>query len=233
MSCSTMLDQILDADLDVLDGTGDADLARHVRECARCRVIARTIIGDTRSLAVAVAHVRATTTVAPITAARSPIHPRRRGRVRAALATGLAAALCAVVVREWTRRDASPQQASRVAVVERPSTNVASVAMPPATAIASRRADAPRVRPRPRQRAEAGVREAQPLARAMPHAPATVAERTIVEPVGLPTAVAPVRIDPMSHIALGSGVAVDPPTGTRATIIRTPNPTVTVVWLYQ
>jgi hypothetical protein len=60
-----------------------------------------------------------------------------------------------------------------------------------------------------------------------------MAQRTIVKPVGLPVAVAPVRLDTPTETSLGMFVAVDPPVGTRANIIRTSNPAVTVVWLYQ
>jgi hypothetical protein len=117
-----MLDQLLEADLDVLEGTGDSDVAHHVRDCARCQAIARQIVGDTRSLAVAVADTRTVTTILPITAA--PSVARRRSHSRLAIVAGVAA-------------------------------------------------------------------------------------------------------------ALGGTIAVEPPTGVRANIIRTPNPSVTVVWLYQ
>ena len=51
MSCSTMLDRMLEADLHELDGTADSVLARHVRDCARCRTVASQLVSDTRSLA--------------------------------------------------------------------------------------------------------------------------------------------------------------------------------------
>jgi hypothetical protein len=60
-----------------------------------------------------------------------------------------------------------------------------------------------------------------------------MAQRTIAKQVGLPVAVAPVRLDTVAETSLGMSVAVDPPAGTRANIIRTSNPAVTVVWLYQ
>ena len=48
-----------------------------------------------------------------------------------------------------------------------------------------------------------------------------------------PVAVAPVRLDVPPRDPLGIGVAVHPPTGTRADILRTADPSVTVVWLYR
>jgi hypothetical protein len=62
---------------------------------------------------------------------------------------------------------------------------------------------------------------------------ATVAERTIAKPIAQPSAVVAVRMDTTTDGALGGTIAVEPPTGVRANIIRTPNPSVTVVWLYQ
>ena len=228
-----MLDQILEADLDVLNGTGDSDVARHLRECERCHAVASQIIGDTRSLALAVFDTRACIKMAPPPAAAPALVRSRRHFGRAAIGVGLAAALCLVVVREWQRRDAVPNNPSRVASVEPRRSDPLDRSLSPATVVASPPPSLRRVRPVSRRPAAAGIREAQPLlGRTTPRVLATVAERTIVEPVGLPTAVAPVRLD-TTTVALGGGVAVDPPTGTRANIIRTPNPTVTVVWLYQ
>ena len=222
MTCSTVLDQILEADLDVLDGTGDSDVARHVRACARCQAIARQIVGDTRSLAVRVDDAR--TTIRLVT---------RRNRAFV-VAAGLAAVLSVVVVREWQRRESVPRNASRVATVDRQTVDVAKLSEPTAPAVAARLPEPRLVRPSTHQRSATQAPDAptQPV-RATPLVLATVAERTIVKPVDSPVAVAPVRIDTTSSIALGGGVTVDPPAGTRANIIRTPNPTVTVVWLYQ
>jgi len=59
-------------------------------------------------------------------------------------------------------------------------------------------------------------------------------DRVTAEPFTRPLAVAPVRIDvPAADEPLGARVAVDPPAGVRANVIRTSNPSVTVVWLHQ
>ena len=234
MSCSAILDQLLDADLDVLDGSADSDVARHLRGCARCQEVARQILSDTRSLAVAVADVRATIELAPAAAAPTLVRPRRRSSVRIAVAAGLAAALGVVVAREWTRLNAVPRDASQSVAVNARMSDTPTLAMAPATVIASRPAELRHVRPERRQRPAAEATQAeQPLDRGTPQVVATVAARTIVDPIRPPSAVVPVRIDTTTNVALGSTVAVDPPTGIRANIIRTPNPAVTVVWLYQ
>ena len=223
-----MLDQILEADLDVLGGTGDSDLARHVRECTRCQAIARQIVGDTRSLAT-VAGARATIEeLVPPSVAST--RPRRRNRTTI-VAAGLAALLSVVVGREWQRREVLRDKPARVATVQPRSSDAGSLVMPPATVVASLPADQHSVR-LARRRETAPSDAPRPLVRAMPEVLATVAERTVVKPVDSPSAVAPVRLDTAS-IALGGALAVDPPTGIRANVIRTPNPTVTVVWLYQ
>ena len=227
-----MLDQILEADLDVLDGAGDSDLARHVRDCAHCHAVARQIIGDTRSLGDAVAQARATIKVLPIGPA--PVRERieRRNHRRISLAAGLAAALGVAVAREWPRREVPADRPPHVASREIKGSGERQLRLSPATVIAARPTLSHHVRrderPTPRvRRAEAqGGRTA-------PQVLATVAERTIVTPLPMPGAVAPVRLDTPSDVALGGTVAADPPAGTRASILGTSNPTITVVWLYQ
>jgi hypothetical protein len=47
-------------------------------------------------------------------------------------------------------------------------------------------------------------------------------------------AVVPVRLDLAAQApALGADVHAEPPAGVRANVMRTSNPAVTVVWLYQ
>jgi hypothetical protein len=225
-----MLDQILEADLDVLDGVGDSDVAHHVRECARCHAIARQILGDTRSHGVAVTDARATMKVVPTGAVPAVHRPRRGSSRRVGIVAGFAAALGLLVLREWPRREASEQREPSVATERQPSAT--SLAVSPATVVASRPAESPHVRPTRRPRPVLDTPETRPLANTAPQVLATIAERTTVKPVGLPGAVAPVRLD-TTRVALGGTVAVDPPAGIRANIFRTPSPTVTVVWLYQ
>jgi hypothetical protein len=229
-----MLDQLLEADLDVLEGTGDSDVAHHVRDCARCQAIARQIVGDTRSLAVAVADTRTVTTILPITAA--PSVARRRSHSRLAIVAGVAAALGGMVVaREWPHRaPIAVRLPPRVATLEPQPPDTLDLAKAPARVIASRPAPPRRAIPAPRPRATAGAREAESLlASGASQVAATVAERTIAKPIAQPSAVVAVRMDTTTDGALGGTIAVEPPTGVRANIIRTPNPSVTVVWLYQ
>jgi hypothetical protein len=66
--------------------------------------------------------------------------------------------------------------------------------------------------------------------RAVEVAAVTVAP-TVVAAHDPPVPVVPVKLDVAPRESLGSGVAVDPPAGKRADIIRTERPGVTVVWL--
>ena len=51
MSCEQARDAMLDAEPDELRGVGASALAAHVRECARCRAAAATLLGGTAALA--------------------------------------------------------------------------------------------------------------------------------------------------------------------------------------
>ena len=50
-ACAKRRAALLTADPDELRGTGDSDLARHIRECARCASDAQRILGTTAILA--------------------------------------------------------------------------------------------------------------------------------------------------------------------------------------
>jgi hypothetical protein len=78
----------------------------------------------------------------------------------------------------------------------------------------------------------------------VPHAPSTLVLASTPEPVrvepvlaqrvGPAPSVEPVRLDAIpSGPPLGNRVRVDPLAGTRARVMRTANPDVTVIWLYE
>lgn len=48
--CESRLEALQEADIGELSGSGDSDLARHIRSCARCRAAAEDVIAAVRSL---------------------------------------------------------------------------------------------------------------------------------------------------------------------------------------
>ena len=223
-----MLDLMLDADLDALDERADSALSSHLRECARCRAVARQLRRDTASLARAAASTSVVSLEPRVVGRRPAVTTRRR-----ALA-GLAAALVMFVARE--RRNTTIAVAP---VVVQSAGKLTSHSLTPAgvTAPAPTRSE-PRTRRTPASpprrgsllasRSAGSARVLASAAIATNPAAVAVAPVTPFEPV------APVRLvaAPMDS-SLGSRVAVEPPAGVRAHIMRTANPGVTVVWLYH
>ena len=79
-------------------------------------------------------------------------------------------------------------------------------------------------------------RTARPLRLEIAHAVVSVAvkvEPTRMTPAQRAVRVTPVRLDGTPKPPLGDRVAVEPPAGTRASIIRTDHPGVTVIWLHD
>jgi hypothetical protein len=229
VNCTAMLDQMLDADLHVLDGNGDSELARHLRHCVRCRSVASQLTHDTRWLAQAVASTRTTINSGALRQRRTP-----RYRRRVVVAAGIAAVLSLIVLREQDRKSVPDDSSRRVAVSPIVTRQPIQPVERPAPAAATRSVNRTAVRPsRPAPATHSASADDVRRASAIAAVPAPMAQRTVVKPVGLPVAVAPVRLDTPTETSLGTSVAVDPPAGTRANIIRTSNPTITVVWLYQ
>lgn len=99
MTCATIRDKLLEAELGELRGHGDSPVSRHVRTCPACRELADRVVYGERALAMALAELRprvdGTNTGAALT--RSPRHARRFSAVWAsvAVAAGITAILFA------------------------------------------------------------------------------------------------------------------------------------------
>src|SRR5690242_1692118 len=99
MTCESMRERLLAAELAELDGIGSSPVAAHVRECARCRAIADQLLADTRLLGAEVERLSVQAS------ARVERVSRRR---YLAIGTLAAAALAFVVVTRSARRDVAP-----------------------------------------------------------------------------------------------------------------------------
>lgn len=96
MNCEIARELMLEADLSDLSGTGQPELARHLRDCPACRARAERIVTDSRALAAAVEAMRPAVEVAEAgkraVAMAGAIQARRRVWRRASLVTPLALA---------------------------------------------------------------------------------------------------------------------------------------------
>ena len=243
MTCALMLDQMLEADLPELNGVGDSALAAHVRKCARCRAVADQIARDTHVLASVVKRSR------EIAAESTPRARSVAARSYGIAAVALAAALSFVAVR--TRSPYSTPRGPNAIppVVVSSGTSITPVVSAPTPITTATSTSVPRLPNQP-NRARRSSRN-HPIApttsrstTAVPHTPSTLVlastpEAVRVEPVlaqrvGPAPSVEPVRLDAIpSGPPLGNRVRVDPPAGTRARVMRTANPDVTVIWLYE
>lgn len=223
--CSAMLDRMLEADLGELDGRGDTVLAAHLQECTKCRSVANRLLDDTRMLA---RTVPAATTVSAWLA-RRPRRLRAR-RAGATILAAIAASIAAVVIRAAQHGHSRPAVATAVmqpVSVVPPFTLGSRLASDAGPARVSRSRSPNDHGPGPRGRRF-------PLQREMPASIVSVAvtvEPTVATPMERPVSAAPVRLDPGPRPSLGAGVAVEPPAGKRADIIRTDHAGITVVWL--
>ena len=214
MTCTMMLDAMLEAELDELRLDVDTPLSRHLRTCARCRVVAGRLALDTDALA---------RLVTPVRVEPHEQHERRT-RVRAwrlqAAALAAVAAGVVIVLR-------APRPASAPAGASGPSPSplvMQPVRVTPFMSALPRRTH-PAIRTaRPAPHRDLGPAIVVATVEVAP-TPAIRAERAV--------AVAPVRLEVGPRSSLGGGVAVDPPPGRRATIIPTDQPGVTVVWLHR
>ena len=229
-TCTAMLERMLEADLGELTGRGDAVLATHVRECARCRAVADRLARDTEALGRSIRPASRSVPRAPDLA----VAGSRSGAVRAVPAVALiavAASLASIAIRPvWHFADDR-----RVTEIVRlpetvPTASDVSVSHSSGAVTARPGPSAARAGDRdlPRRRASRPTRYQQ--VRAIEVAAVTVAP-TVIAAAERPMPVAPVKLDAAPRQSLGSVVAVDPPTGKHADIIRTNRPGVTVVWL--
>jgi anti-sigma factor RsiW len=103
MNCTEARDLLLEAELAELRGEGASEVARHVRECARCRAMAQEIVEQEGALAQALAGVRprvaADTAAAEAVAAKVlPLRPRWKRRWAAVIPAALAATLAGILL---------------------------------------------------------------------------------------------------------------------------------------
>lgn len=192
MTCTQMLERLIEADPATLAGRGSSDVATHVRECARCRAVADQLLAETRLLASAVERGAVVRRIRPIV-----------------LAPALAAAAALAFVMLPDRPTSPPATIpSRSPVVSITPVVVTPVVVSPSLTPVVR----PSVRP-----AVASTRAPQPrIAQAYP--------------LATPISATPLAPTP-SEISFEQ-VAVTPPPGKRAAVMRTSDPAITVVWVY-
>ena len=207
MTCAEMFEQMLEADLSELRLDAASPLAAHLRDCARCRSIAARLRRDTSLLATAVAQ------------------RRRRRTSMARRYTGLAAAsIFVVMLARWPDADEVHPVSLRGAVV-----------VADTTRLDTRSTSSPRVLPVASPGVSMGGR--QPSARTSATPTGSVvenpvrAQRIAAAVAERPRSVAAIRLHGAPVVPLGATVRADPIDGKRATIIRTTNPAITVVWL--
>jgi len=223
MTCSTMIDRMLEADLEELSGRGDTVLARHLQACARCSAVAGQLVRDTDDLARVVAPSTVQSVAVPARRTRAIVP-----RARLAILAGIAATLSIMLLREGERATPEPRVAT---VVMQPSYASSPAPLPAPTRI-SRHASRASAVALPTSRPTRQLGRPAPTSQSIVPVTVTV-EPTRADPVERAVAVAPVRLDPAAPtLPLGIGVSVDPPAGKRANIIHTDRPGVTVVWLY-
>lgn len=210
MTCDAMLVRMLDADLEELKGRGSSPLAKHVRTCRQCGAVADRLLAGTRALAQAAVHEQAFDFAARTT------RPSRRLVVGAGV-TSLAASVIIGVLVQYSLH-------ARISFDPPVRENVTLPRTPPElasdrTGMITARIAAPLDRT---------------VTRGYPIEPLAIeatrfADATPVTPVPLTPTLAVTSSVPADEPAV---VSVDPPMGTRATIMRGRNPAITVVWLY-
>lgn len=191
MTCTQMLERLIEADPDALAGRGNSDVAVHVRECARCRALATQLLAETRLLATVVERGAAVRRI-------------RSSVIIPALAA--AAAVAFVMLPDQPTKPAIvfPSRAPAVAVTPNV---VAPVVVAPAL--------------------PSTKRTSTPAAVASTSAPRRQLARAY--PVATPIAAMPLQVP--AEISYQQ-VAVTPPPGKRAAVMRTSDPAMTVVWVY-
>jgi predicted anti-sigma-YlaC factor YlaD len=95
MNCTEARELLLEAELAELRGEGESEVARHIRECARCQAMAREIVEQESSLGQVLAGVRPEVS-ADIAAAEAA--PRLKRRWAAIIPAALAAALAGILL---------------------------------------------------------------------------------------------------------------------------------------
>jgi anti-sigma factor RsiW len=103
MNCTEARELLLEAELAELRGEGESEVARHIRDCARCQSMAREIVEQEGALAQALAGVRPqvsadTVAAAAATAKVLPLRPRWKRRWAAVITAALAATIAGILL---------------------------------------------------------------------------------------------------------------------------------------
>jgi hypothetical protein len=232
-TCQAMLERMLEADLDDLNGHGDAAVATHVRECERCRAVADRLTGDTAALGRSIRALRRAPEPA-VVSSRSAI-----ARLAPTVALIAAAASVVFIVLRSVHSRSSGNSSVVASVARTPAEPppTGEVVQSPIVRSLGTARETERTVPA-RQSGRDPHRRGMPRAIAV-HEPARAisAVAVTVAPTVMAAAprvvpVVPVLLDTRPRDALGTVVTVEPPAGTRAEIIRTNRPGVTVVWLH-
>lgn len=210
MTCTQMLERLIEADPDALAGHGTSAVATHVRECARCRAVAEQLLVETRMLASVIDRGAVVRRIRP-------------APVILAIAAAAAVAFVMLPHQSGSPAIAAPSQAPVAAAAP---TAVAPVVVSPAlreaTPVTGERA-------RRASRSTTGPATSR-TAPAVASSQARQARVATPYPTATPVTIAPMQVtqSELTH----EQVAVTPPPGKRVAVMRTGDPTITVVWVY-
>jgi hypothetical protein len=217
MNCDAMLVRMLDAEPGELEGRGPSALARHVRTCWRCGAVAGRLVAETRALATAVGRPM----VPELT-----VRPARRSRrlVIGAAVTSLAASILVAAFVQYSLH-------ARI-TVDRPEREGVTLPRTPSELASGRTGT---IAARIAAPADSSVTTGYPVEPVALSATRFADAQPVQEVPLAPTPAAGASL-PAASVALPAAepavVSIDPPAGTRATIMRGRNPAITVVWLY-
>ena len=203
MICDAMLPHMLDADPGELLGHGDTLLAAHIRGCARCRAVGAQVAADTVAL---MGELQGRASVP------RRVRSQRRGTVIAAGALAAAALLATAI---WISPPLPPAPPSATGSTSAPLVPAVVLAPPVAVIAPSHARTALPYAPLGHPLGSTAMLVAQQFPTAQPVPP---------ERLGGGPAASPRRARVTIHVY--------PPAGVRAAVLRTANPTITVVWLY-
>lgn len=231
--CTSMRELMLEAELAELVGDGTSALARHVRRCAACRAVARSLAADTDALALLVATAPRPAPSAPERIRGGVLRMNRAWRgpraYDVALALPLAAAI--VVALVWLPGHDSVPGATGSPLSGGAGTSHSTPVSAPRVSSAALPVEAehpPTVASRPAtaRRANDSGSGGGRFVRVSP-----IAVVPIVTSVALTATIsAAAQSSPPPHDV--DAVGVTPERGSRAVVMGTRDPAVTVVWLY-
>jgi hypothetical protein len=203
MTCTQMLERLIEADPDALAGRGSSDVAAHVRECARCGAVARQLLADTSLLA------------ATVNAKGAIVRRMRPAPIVLALAAAATVAFLMLPQQPGARPELAVQPPASVAVQPAPASQAPAISPPSSSPVA----------------AESRERRAEHRApSAERRAPSPASHLARAYPAAIPIRVSPMSLT--SSEPEQQQVVVTPPAGKRAAVMRTGDPAITVVWVY-